>query len=99
MVNYTQEFKDQIVELHRQGRSFMDLGKEFNLAPTSISNWVRAADKRAATEKRAKADADASGQESDSAKIRRLERELARKEEELQILGKALAFFARRTDL
>ena len=44
--SYSQEFKDQIVELHRTGRSFMDLGKEFNLAPTSISNWVRAADKR-----------------------------------------------------
>ena len=24
-----------------QGRSFMDLAKEFNLAPTSISNWVQ----------------------------------------------------------
>lgn len=24
----------------------MDLGKEFNLAPTSIPNWVRAADNR-----------------------------------------------------
>jgi transposase len=40
-----------------------------------------------------------SGQESDKAKIKRLERELASKEEELEILGKALAFFARRTDL
>ena len=99
MVNYSQEFKDQMVELHRQGRSFMELGKEFNLAPTSISNWVRAADKRAASEKRSKDNAGASGQESDKAKIKRLERELARKEEELEILGKALAFFARRTDL
>ena len=99
MVNYSQEFKDQIVELHRQGRSFMELGKEFNLAPTSISNWVRAADKRAAGEKRSKDNAGGSGQEPDKAKIKRLERELARKEEELEILGKALAFFARRTDL
>lgn len=99
MVNYTQEFKDQIVEQHRQGRTFMELAKEFNIAATSISNWVRAADRREAAKKRSKANADASGQESDAAKIRRLERELARKDEELQILGKALAFFARRTDL
>ena len=77
----------------------MELGKEFNLAPTSISNWVRAADKRAAGEKRSKDNAGGSGQEPDKAKIKRLERELARKEEELEILGKALAFFARRTDL
>jgi transposase len=91
---YSQEFKDQIVELHRRGRSFMELGKEFNLAPTSISNWVRAADKRAAT---AQSIEDRGG-ESDQEKIRRLERELANKEEEVEILGKALAFFARRVD-
>jgi transposase len=90
--NYSQEFKDQIVELHRTGRSFMDLGKEFNLAPTSISNWVRAADKRDAGV------CSADGGESEPAKIRRLERELAVKTQEVEILGKALAFFARRAD-
>jgi transposase-like protein len=31
-------------------------------------------------------------------KVARLERELARKDEELEILGKALAFFARRAE-
>lgn len=94
MGTYSQEFKDQIVALHRKGRSFMDLGKEFNLAPTSISNWVRAADKRDA----AGAQLEKEGGESEKEKIRRLEKELARKEEELEILGKALAFFARRAD-
>jgi transposase len=95
MATYTQEFKDQIVELHRSGRSYVELAKEFNLAPTSIANWVRAADKRDAASKRAGSGA---AQESDRDKIRRLERELARKEQELEILGKALAFFARRAD-
>ena len=99
MVNYSQEFKDQIVEQHRQGRTFVELAKEFNLAATSISNWVRAADNHAAAGKRSTDNAGAAGQESDKARIGRLERELARKEEELEILGKALAFFARRTDL
>jgi transposase len=94
---YSQEFKDQIVELHRSGRTFMDLAKEFNLAATSISNWVRAADKR---EARAAQDRPGSepGGESDKARIARLEKELAAKENELEILGKALAFFARRMD-
>ena len=92
--NYSQEFKDQIVALHRTGRSFMDLGKEFNLAPTSISNWVRAADKRAA----GSAAHATEGGESEAAKIRRLEKELAVKTQEVEILGKALAFFARRAD-
>lgn len=98
METYSQEFKDQIVELHRKGgRTFMDLAKEFNLSATTVANWVRAAEKREAKAARARA-ASGEGGESDQAKIKRLEKELARKEEELEILGKALAFFARRTD-
>lgn len=88
---YSQEFKDQIVELHRRGRSFMDLSREFNLSATSIANWSRAADKRALA-----AVAHPAGSESDQQKIARLEKDLARKEEEVEILGKALTFFARR---
>ena len=101
MQTFSQEFKDQIVQLHRTGgRTFMDLAKEFNLSATTVSNWVRAADKRDAKRDRA-ATAEAAagaGGESDKAKIKRLEKELARKEQELDILGKALAFFARRAD-
>jgi transposase len=94
MTTYPQEFKDQLVALHRSGRSYMELGKEFNLAPTSISNWVRAAERA----ERAAAGKAKGGGESDAAKIRRLEKELAEKTEEVEILGKAVAFFARRTD-
>jgi transposase len=98
MGTFSQEFKDQIVELHRKGgRTFMDLAKEFNLSATTISNWVRAAEKRESAQARASG-AGGGGGESDKARIARLEKELARKEEELEILGKALAFFARRVD-
>lgn len=101
MQYFSQEFKNQIVELHRQGgRTYMELAKEFNLSATTVSNWVRAADK-ADLKKTATARADAlagEGGESDKAKIARLEKDLARKEQELDILGKALAFFARRAD-
>jgi transposase-like protein len=68
METYSQEFKDQIVELHRKGgRTFMDLAKEFNLSATTVSNWVRAAEKREAKAARAKAAGGESG-ESDQAK-------------------------------
>lgn len=101
MQTFSKEFKDQIVELHRKGgRTFMDLAKEFNLSATTVSNWVRTAERHEAKQQRARVgegDADGGG-ESDRAKIKRLEKELARKEEELEILGKALAFFARRAD-
>jgi transposase len=94
MTTYSREFKDQIVQLHRKGRSFMDLAKEFNIAATSVSNWVREADRHDAVAARASSE----GAETDKARIRRLEKELARREEELEILGKALAFFARQAD-
>lgn len=90
---YTQEFKDQIVALHqRDGRTFVEIASEFGLSATSVANWVRASIK---AEKRQRA---APSGESDQAKIARLERELAKKDEELEILGKALAFFARRSE-
>ena len=86
---FSQEFKDQIVELHRRGRTFMDLSREFDLSATTVSNWVRAADKRVESPPEGLV-------ESDKARIARLEGELAERTEELEILGKALAFFARR---
>ena len=90
---FSQEFKDQIVTLHqRDGRTFTEIANEFGLSATSVANWVRAADKQ---QKRQRA---APSGESDQARIARLERELAKKDEELEILGKALAFFARRSE-
>jgi transposase len=70
----------------------MDLAREYNVSATSIANWVRDAEKREARE------AAATGGESDQQRIARLEKELARKNEELDILGKALAYFARQAD-
>ena len=93
---YPKEFKAQVVSQYRQGRTAMELGREFNLSPTTVSNWVRAADR--ATSVAASGSAPPEVVESDQAKIARLERELARKSEDLEILGKALAFFARRAD-
>jgi transposase len=98
MGSYSQEFKDQVVELHRRdGRTFMDLAKEFNLSATTIANWARAAERRDSSPRLTGPPARPPA-ESDQTKIARLERELACKEEELEILGKALAFFARRAD-
>ncbi len=90
---FSQEFKDQIVELHRRGRSNVDIAREFGISATTVANWVREAERREA--RRVARDSDGGD---DKARIARLERELARKEEELEILGKALAFFARKAD-
>lgn len=87
---YPPEFKAQVVQLAREGdRSYVDIAKEFGLSPTSVANWVR----------------DAGGVEGggglsvdERAELQALRRAVKRKDEELDILGKALAFFARRAD-
>ena len=91
MSKYPPEFREQILELYRKGdRTFSDLGREFGLSPTTVHHWV--------TED-AKATTGGSGSSpDDKAELARLRRELKKKDEELDILGKALAFFVRKRD-
>jgi transposase-like protein len=42
---YTPEFRRQMVELHRVGRSFSELSKEFGVTSWSIRQWVKQADR------------------------------------------------------
>jgi transposase len=93
---FAKEFKDQIVEVFRQGdRTVTEVAQEFGLSAGTVSNWVHAAEHLDGVLAPGAASA---GPASDKAEIARLRRELARKQEELEILGKALAFFAQRRD-
>jgi transposase len=95
---YTQEFRDQIVALHRRdGRTFGEIATEFGLSATSVAKWVRDSEKGEKPARRA-ALAERADRTTDVARIAQLERELAQKTEEVEILGKALAFFARRSE-
>lgn len=42
---YAPEFRRQMVELHRAGRSFNELSKEFGCTTWSIRQWVKQADR------------------------------------------------------
>lgn len=87
---YPPEFKAQIVRLARAGeKSYVEIAKEYKLSATSVANWVREADER---EEQRSLDPD------ERAELAALRRELKKKDEELEILGKALAFFARKLD-
>ena len=88
---YPSEFKRQMVELVRSGRSPEQLASEFEPTAQAIRNWVRQADRddgrRADGLTRVERD-----------ELRRLRQENRRLRQERDILAKAAAWFARETD-
>lgn len=86
-VRYTPEFKRQMVDLVRSGRSPASLAKEFGPTAWTIALWSKQ-DARDA----GKGDGGLSSAERDE--LRRLRRENRRLKEEREILSKAAAWFA-----
>ena len=87
---YPPEFKAQIVELARSGRSFSQLAREFEPSLETIRNWVRQADLDEGVRK----DGFTSVEKDE---IRELRKENRRIKQERDILAKAAAWFARET--
>lgn len=88
---YPAEFRRQMVELVRVGRTPEELSREFEPSAQAIRNWVRQADLDA-------------GRRSDGLttkereELRALRRENKRLKMEREILAKAAAWFARETE-
>jgi transposase len=87
---YPPEFRRQMVELVRAGRTPEELGREFEPTPQAIRNWVRQADLDEGRRK------DGLTTE-ERAELGRLRRENRVLREEREILKKAAAWFARET--
>src|SRR3981081_3385995 len=87
---YPPEFRRQMVDLVRCGRTPEELSREFEPTAPAIWNWVRQADR---AERRPK-DGPASGER---AALPRLLRENRHLRQERVILAKAAAWFARET--
>ena len=88
---YPREFRGQMVELVRAGRSPSDLAREFEPSAQTICNWA------------AQADRDEGRREDglssiEREELRRVKRELRQVREEREILAKAAAWFARESD-
>ena len=87
---FAPEFKGRLVELVRAGRTLASVGREFDVSPQVIGQWLRQAERD-------------DGQRSDGVttdertELQRLRRENARLREERDILKKAAAWFARET--
>ena len=89
---YTPEFRRQMIELVRSGRSPESLSKEFEPTAQAIRNWVAQAERNAG-----RRDDGVTTAERDE--INRLRREVKQLRLERDILSKAAAWFARETDV
>lgn len=88
---YPPEFRRQMVELFRAGRSPEELAGEFEPSAESIRNWVRQAD----LDEGRRSDGLTTDERSE---LRRLRRENRQLKIEREILKKATAWFARETN-
>jgi transposase len=84
---YTPEFRRQMVELHRAGRGFDELAKEFGCTSWSIRQWVKQADRDVGR-------SDGGLSTAERQELTRLRRENRQLKEEREILSKAAAWFA-----
>ena len=88
---YPPEFRRQIVELARTGRSIQELAAEFEPSTETIRNWIKQAERDDGT----RTDGLSSVERDE---LRRLRKENRRLQQERDILAKAAAWFARETD-
>lgn len=87
---YAPEYRQQMVELVRSGRSPDQLAREFEPSAQSIRNWAAQADR----DEGRRADGLTTAEREE---LRRLRRDNRRLREEREILAKATAWFARGT--
>ena len=87
---YAPEFRQQMVELVRAGRTPEELSREFEPSAQAIRNWVMQADR----DDGRRADGLTSPEREE---LRRLRRENRQLRQEREILAKAAAWFARET--
>ena len=84
---YAPEFRRQMVELQRSGRSFAELAAEFGCTGWSIRQWVKRAD-------RDRGIGDGGLSSAEREELTRLRRENRKLLQERDILSKAAAWFA-----
>jgi transposase len=89
--SFTAEFKAEIVELCQRGdRSVRQVARDFDLTETAVREWVKQAERDAGTRK----DGLSSSERAELAALRRDNRRLR---EDVEILKRATAFFAKET--
>ena len=89
---FTPEFKAEIVELCQRGdRSVGQVAKDFDLTETAVREWVRQAERDAGTRQ------DGGLTSDERRELAELRRENRRLREDVEVLKRATAFFAKET--
>jgi len=83
---YTDEFKNTIVELYNSGKSLAELSSEYALSKSTITGWINK-NKLVAEDKNITLTAEG---------YKNLLKKNAKLEEEIEILKKAMGIFARK---
>ena len=83
---YTEEFKKQIVELYENGRTVIELVREYGLVEQTIYKWIHRYEPFAKNEQ---------GETVTQADVKAMQRRIAELEMENEILKKATAIFAK----
>jgi transposase len=94
---YPAEFREQIVELARAGRGLKQLSREFGASANSIRNWVQQADGRA-PQAAPRGGEQAPLSAAERAELVELRRRLKQVQMERDILAKATAWFAGKSE-
>jgi len=91
---YPPEFRDQLVALHRAGRTIEELAREFEPSEQTIRTWIAQSTPAGGTAPPSAAAALSAAEREELARLRKEVRQLR---VERDILGKAAAWFARET--
>ena len=94
MPPYSAEFRQQMVELARLGRTPAELSREFGCSAQAIANWVALEAPEPVSPPNGKEGLSGAERE----ELMRLRRDVARLQQERDILAKATAWFAGKSE-
>jgi transposase len=83
---YTDEFRNTLVELYNSGKSLADLGHEYSISKSTVTVWIN----------KSKPIVVGKDKTITTAEYQQMLKKMARLEEENEILKKATAIFARK---
>lgn len=86
-IRYTDEFKQQIVDLYRSGQSVAYLSREYGVSNVTIYKWIKQLSPIEISD---------DGEEISTKDYKAMQKRIAELELECEILKKATAIFARR---